>query len=411
LPLDVYLNGEPINNEVVQSLDIPLIDTTYDNLVTLPTTRMTVIFCGKEYAVGDQVTITDEDGVFTRFEVREVEVDYRNRVKILDLADPVYRMRNLFVKDFTGTDLQDSEIDYPSEDFNGVTPIRYNVFQTLPYRSFVTMTHVIKMCVIKAGIITDPLKIDCSDLYGEKVSGFWWYDNNGQTGRQVYLELLAFNWHQLKMVGRADSTDKPYHSMTLDELFRRVLQVLNAEYRWKDDTMIIQRRKTGMAVAVNDVYDYSMCSYRKEFDYTKATVYFVKTVGEEDGFGWYVSNYPIGDERKITSEEYYPEAPPEDEKLDERAYALAKHFVGLRRKRNGGVYSGEELDFGAGGLTDPWEYSWARQYARVMAERHPDPDAAMVETVETVFNPTLIVPRSRLKLSVSIPANVSKVEY
>jgi len=410
LPVDVYLNGESINSEVVRGLEIPLIETTYDNQITLPTTRMTVIQKG-EYAVGDQITIADEDGVFTRFEVREIEVDYRNRVKILDLVDPVYRMRNLLVKDFTGTDLQDAEIDYPSEDFDGVTPIRYRVFGTLPYRSFVTLTHVLKMCVIKAGIITDPAKIDCSDLYGEKVSGFYWYDNNSQTGHQVYLELLAFNWHQMKMIGRVDSSDKPYNSMTLDELFRRVMQVLNAEYLWKDDMMIIQRRKTGTAVAVNDVYNYAVRSYRKEFDYTKATVFYVNTVGELDGFGWYVSNYPIGDERKITSEEYYPEAPPEDEKLDERAYALAKHFVGLRRKVSGGVYSGEELDFNAGGLADPGEYSWARQYARVMAERHPDTDDAEVETVETVFNPTLKVPRARLKLSVSIPANVSKVEY
>ncbi len=399
----VYWGTTDISNYVTDCPPIPLVSTTHDNTITLPSMSIQVVNNANAYAVGDHIYFKDGNNTFAWFDIENISEDVAAHTKTLELVDALQALENLYVADLDNDDFYAACI-LTSEDFDlGGICKRYGWSESseAPYRvHYVTLTHMIKTALVKAGLAT-AVNIDASDLYGTVDSGFirWDYDND--VDKVLYKEELCYQIDQIKYAKKHDGTEEFYDGATLLEMVLYSLQVLNAYIYYYGGKIYIKNRDTDADPADDDIYAYKADTWLNAFDFIRCNIYYCVTCSNLTGFANYhngaLGSYSVSDESWP-----YPTLSG-DAKPKERQYTLMDHAVVHYRKKIETHYYAYEMHLEANELGSPalLDYLFAKQYAEILYNRFPTSGA--IETWETVPDVTTRGPRPLLNASLDIP--------
>ncbi len=379
----ILLNTTDISNYVLDFGETPISLTTYDNIIEVPSGSMTVLDQDITYAVGDVIQIQSgaiTPVTFARFVIKNIETDIGTTRKILTIEDAISLMADHKVMDLTNTDFYNAILASPSEDYVGAVCQRfYNSYDHAPYRrNFVTLTHVLKVCLMKAGVIPLLANIDVSAYYGNLPSGFlYYYDGNSY---DLYYDHLAFHPGQLQLIGRTNQDDYAYNSATLLQIFLFIMQVFNAEYIYSGNTIIIRPRVGLSFISDDHVYGLKSTDYVNAFDFYQSTLMYWNTNGV-GGFDVYEPSEDIyGTENNQTA--YSPSAPPSSIKPKLRVNSMLKHAIVHRRGYIDPYFYIEEMDY-----VSP-SYHFIDHYTDILLSRFPAlPNTC--DTLTTDFTPSL----------------------
>lgn len=396
-----------ISDHVIECSTIPLVKRTHDGEFVLPGTSIDVIWGANDYQKGDVISFQLDNVRCASFVIDEVERDFDSQLITLTLVDQLKALEGYYVKDLTATDYGNAMT--AAQDYDESVNLRYyySGASSTPHRvNFVTLTHMIKTCLVKAGLAPHN-KIDMTAFYGEIDSGFRYYSNSGTPGpRTVCFEELAFQANQVHWSGYNLSSDPAYNGTNLLQMVQYCLWILNAELRYVDTEIVISPRAEGAYSADDDVYSYDKRDWLNSFDIVAMGISYVQTLGVVAGF----TPYTTGSLGPMVTESYTePDAPATDRKLSTKSYTLIRHAVVHRRDLNDDHYEIREFETMAWGETFQADYRYASQFCAIIQARFPG--SGVVERYEVPVDPGLIGARRLLSHELDVARYTSKVEF
>lgn len=383
-------NTTDISDEVVGVSDIPLLQTNHENALEVPTCTVTVIDGSYAYEVGDDISILKDGVVIWRAVIESIDRDIEGNTLTLNLIDAINKMRGFYAVQLTNADYQNAIVW--AEDYDG-RPLRFYAGSTsTPHRNqFLTLTHLLKTCLVKAGIV-DPEDCNLADFYGEKASGFLYYD--GSDKADVYYEDMAYHPQQIKYAMLNTATDPLWQGATLLDLFLYSLQVLGGVYRYSGPTIILERRNNGITTpSDDDIFSVKVSGFTNKFDCVTCKVTYLETTNVS-GFNSYVAGALLNADYLTDESNAYPDPAALTHKIVSRDINIMRHAIVHRRKDNGTMYGMEELHYNAWASPAPNDYLFTYQYAKALYFRYP----SVSETKTIVTSDDLSVRTARLPI-------------
>ncbi|HNX38834.1 MAG TPA: hypothetical protein PKI15_10790 [Candidatus Cloacimonadota bacterium] len=402
-----YWEGTEISDLVVGLENIPVVSRTHDGEFILPTTSIEVIWGANSYTK-DEVVYFTLDGIrFASFIIEEVTSHMEEGTQTLQLVDQMKLLEKLYMKDLTSIDYSNAITG--AEDVSGAINVRYyfSSVSSVPHRvNFVTVTYLLKACLVKAGLAT-AANIDMTALYGNIESGFYYWDSSRTPqARAITLEQLCFHPHQIKWAGYELSTSAFYEGANLLQMAMICLWILNAEIRYVGTKIKVSPRLTGDAPDDDDVYSVERRSWLNSFDMVTVNAAFIQTCGTIGGFAPYFD----GTLSAGISQAYSaPDVLPTDHKLSAKVYSLLKHVVVHRRDWNSDHYETREFETMAYGETFESDYHFANQLAKIVQARFPG--SGTVETITVPVDVDAVAIRPLLGHKIDAEDQTSELEY
>ena len=405
MPYSAKWKTADISDDVVSVSDIPLLEINHENAISVPICSITVIYGSNTYEVGDDICILKDGVVIWRAVIESIDQDIENNTLTLNLIDAISKMKAYFAVELASTDYSNAMV--LAEDYDGRN-LRYSAGgSSTPHRSqFLTLTHLLKTCLVKAGIVA---KEDCSltDFYGAKESEYIYYNGSGDVA--VYYEDVAYHPQQIKYAMLTTASDPLWQGATLLDLFLYTLQVLGGVYRYSGDTMIMERRHKGITTpSDNDIYSVRVDGFTNKFDCITCTATYLKTLNM-GGFNSYVAGELLDSSYLTDERNAYPDVTAVERKIISRDLSLMRHAIVHRRKDNGSVYGMEELHYNAWAAPDPDKYLFTYQYARALYSRYPT--VSTTETIVTRDDLNVRTSRLPIKKHLNTAESTLRLEY
>jgi len=406
----VFKGATDISDHVVDCPAIPLVETTHDNQVTLPSMSLSVIDNAVSYAIGDMIYFKKDGTAFAWFIIEDIRDNYEENTQTLELVDPLFMLKDLYVAELTADDYEDATV---AADFVGSYCKRFAWWDDSenPHRiNFVTLSHFIKTAIVKAGIVAGGANIDASGIYGAVYSGFTWWDPVNDTDKEITVEELCFQPSQIKYAKMMDGSEDRWEGATLLDVVLYALQVMNCRIKYSGTSVVICTRETGSGPDDDDIYSYSSSSWLNSFDLVKVGITYGVTAGTLYGFDYYNAGTPAAG--SMSTEAWtYPAVGPTGVKPREKNYALMNHAVVHYRKELEGVWYCYEMHLEAYELGSEAQagYIFANQFAALLHCRFPE--SGVVESIQTSDDLTVWGTRPMLKKSLDIPQRSCALEY
>lgn len=398
-----------ISDYVVGCPPIPLLDTTWDGQITLPSMTLTVIANAQNYKKDDYVFFEDGSSKFAWFIIEDIQLDYAANTKALQLVDCLKLLERTYARDLPVMAFENASS--PADYYGGFNQRGYYTLQSsTPHRvSFVQVAFYVKAAIVAAGIATKD-RVDISLLDGEIPSGFMRWDEGANVPRAIYKQDLCFHPAQIRYANLGlGLTEKKYEGATLLDIVLFALQVLNANVVYSGNGIKLVNRDTGTNPADDDVYSYHTNTFLNTYNWFGLTISYLETWNIANGFNDYVLQN-LGGETLLDESWDHPEE-PDDERPVQKNWAIMNHAVVHWRNVIEDKPYCYEMHMGAYELGSPaWDaYKFGRQYVQILAGRMPV--AGVVETWETAPNPEALGTRPLLKKSLDIVAHKTLLEY
>jgi hypothetical protein len=406
----VYKGATDISDHVVSCPPIPLVETTHDNQVTLPSMSLGVIWNAVSYTKGDYIYFKKDSTAFAWFVIDSIQENYEENTLTLELVDPLYLLKDYYASELIAEEYLAA---ITAGDYDGSFNKRFywSDSSANPHRiNFVTLSHYIKTAIVKAGIVADGSKIDASAIYGAIYSGFVYWDPVNDTEKEITLEELCFQPSQIKYAKKLDGSEDRWEGATLLDVVLYALQVMNCRIKYSGTSVVICQRETGTGPDDDDLYSYQSSSWLNSFDLVKVGITYGVTAGALYGFSYYEAGTPSAGSMSIETWKH-PEAGPEGVKPREKSYALMNHSPVHYRKvlEDVGYCYEMHLEAYELGSEAQQDYIFAKQYAKMLHDRFPA--TGVIETIQTADDMTVWTERPALKKSLDIPQRSCGMEY
>lgn len=406
----VWKGATNISDHVVDCPPIPLVETTHDNQVTLPSMSISVIDNDVSYAKGDVIQFRKDGTAFAWFMIDNIQENYEENTLTLELVDPLLRLSNYYAAEITASDYLAATV---AGDFVGSRCKRFAWWDDSqnPHRiNFVTLSHYIKTAIVKAGIVAHGGMIDASGIYGTPYSGFLHWDPINDADKEILVEELCFHPAQIKYAKKLDGSEDRWEGATLLDVVLYALQVMNCRIKYSGTSVVICPRETGSKPSNALTFSYRNTTWLNSFDLVKVGITYGVTAGTVAGFDYYENGMPAGG--SMSTENWkYPADGPEGVKPREKTYALMNHAAVHYRKEIEGIWYCYEMHLEAYelGPENQANYIFGKQYAKLLHDRYPG--SGVVESIKTIDNLAQWGPRPMLKKSVDIPQLSVQLEF
>jgi hypothetical protein len=267
----IYKGSTNISNYVTDCPPVPIIDSTHDNVISLPSMNITVIWNATTYAKDEVIYFKDGTTTFARFIIEDIDDNYEANTRTLSLVDQVKLLERYYVKDLIDDDYEAAHV---TGDIVGGRSKRFAWWGDSedPHRiNFVTLTHFIATALIKAGICTAAQVIK-TGVYGTLQSGFIRWDPTGNVDVPIYLEELCFQPAQIHYAKLVTGSEPVWEGATLLEVVIYALMVMNCRLKWNGANCEIVQRAVDADPADDDVYSFKGTSWLNSFDLIRTSI-------------------------------------------------------------------------------------------------------------------------------------------
>lgn len=406
----VYHGSTNISDYVVACPPVPLLDTTWDGQITLPSMSLTVIANAQAYAKDDRIYFKDGTSIFAWFIIEDIQTDYTANTVTLELVDVLKLLERTYARDLPVLAFENASS--PADYYGGFNQRGYyTLLSDTPHRvSFVQVAFYVKAAIVAAGITTKD-HVDISELDGEIESGFVRWDEGADEEAAINKEDLCFHPAQIAYAKLGlGLTEAKYEGATLLDVVLYALQVLDANIAYSDDDILLVNRDTDADPADDDVYDYRSSSFLNQFNWFGLTISYLETWNIANGFNDYVLDN-LGGETLLEESWTHPDTEPDDVRPVEKSWPIMNHAVVHWRNVLEDKPYCYEMHLGAYELGDPdWDaYKFGNQFVKILAGRMPT--SGVVETWETAPDPEALGARPLLKKALDIVNYKTILEY